>query len=79
MEGQQSSLLGAGENGAENQPNQRAAVEQLPDQGHGHIQGPGVDPFGEAGGLEQQCGNQAHHRAHDADDHGGNGGKLMAN
>ena len=59
--------------GAEEQPDQGAAVEQLPDQGHGHVAAEGVDPGAEAGFLEQQGGDQAHGGAHDAHDHGGNG------
>ena len=61
------------EEGPENQPGQRAAEQQLPDEGHGHVAAPGVDPHAEAGLLEEQGGNEAHGGAHQAHDHGRDG------
>ena len=57
----------------EDQAGQRAGKQQLPDQRHGHVHAPGLDPGAEAGGLEQQGGDEAHGGAHQADDHGGDG------
>ena len=62
-------LFTAAEQQPENGTAQRAAVQHLPAQGHGHVAAPGVHPGAEARLLEQQRCHQAHHRAHDADDH----------
>ena len=58
---------------AEDQPGQGTGKQQLPDQGHGHIQAPGLHPGAKAGLFEQQGGDQAHGGAHKADDHGRDG------
>ena len=50
-------------------PHSWACEKDLPAQGHGHVAAPGVHPGAEARLLEQQRCHQAHHRAHDADDH----------
>ena len=65
--------LAAAEHQPEDEPGERAAVEHLPAQGHGHVAAPGVHPHAKAGFLEQDGGHQAHDRAHDADDHQGDG------
>ena len=62
-------LFTAAEQQPKNGTAQRAAVQHLPAQGHGHVAAPGVHPGAEARLLEQQRCHQAHHRAHDADDH----------
>lgn len=62
-------LFTAAEQQPENGTAQRAAVQHLPAQGHGHVAAPGVHPGAEARLLEQQRCHQAYHRAHDADNH----------
>ena len=57
-------LFTAAEQQPENGTAQRAAVQHLPAQGHGHVAAPGVHPGAEARLLEQQRCHQAHHRAH---------------
>ena len=57
----------------EDEPGERAAVEHLPAQGHGHIAAPGVHPHAKAGLFKQDGCHQAHDRAHDGDDHQGDG------
>ena len=41
-----------------NQPDEGAAVEQLPEQGHGQVEGEGLEPGEKAGLLEEQGGQQ---------------------
>ena len=65
--------LAAAEHQPEDEPGERAAVEHLPAQGHGHIAAPGVHPHAKAGLFEQDGCHQAHDRAHDGDDHQGDG------
>lgn len=60
------------ENGAENKSCKWAAVEHLPEEGHGEIASKGVNPCAEAGLLKKQCCDKAHNRAHKADNHSGN-------
>ena len=66
-------LFTAAEQQPENGTAQRAAVQHLPAQGHGHVAAPGVHPHAKAGLFEQDGCHQAHDRAHDGDDHQGDG------
>ena len=64
------------EYGAEHQTDKGAAVEDLPEEGHGEVEDRSLEPHGDelgSGVFKQKSGDEAHHRTHDADDHEGDG------
>ena len=59
----------------EEKTNQRSTVHELPEESNREVHESGLEPYSNELGtciFKQNCSNQAHDRAHDADDHNGN-------